>query len=123
MNKSISPTQKRVRFMILTIGIITALGFLLIDPIIRPMMKRDRKSGEKQTGVATVEMLVPMRFDEYGRKLDPQVTVRFRGSLIPSDGVFNSDKLKPGDQAEISYRVGKSGRVYIESVQPLAQSH
>lgn len=119
MKKPISTAQKWTRIIIMTIGIVTALGFILLEPLVKTMMKRDRLSGQRQESVAVVENLVKERFDEWGRRLAPQVLVRFHGALIPSDGVFGIDRLEVGQQALIGYRVGKSGKIYIDSVQPL----
>ena len=121
MKKPISTAQKWTRIIILTVGIVTAIGFVLIEPLVKSVMKRDRLSGAKLESTAVVENLVPERFDEWGRRLAPQALVRFQGKLIPSDGVFRLDGLKVGKPAQIGYRVGKSGKIYVESVQPLPE--
>lgn len=120
--KSSPATQKTVRLFILLFGGCTLLCFLFADPILRAYRKHDRASAPIQTGVATVVTLVPAPVNEIGNTHipEPLVNVRFRGGLHTARRVIDFDALKLNQPARITYRMGRSGTIYIEEVAPLS---
>jgi len=44
--------------------------------------------------------------------------VRFRGKLYAAQKAINVEQLKEGRSAKITYRTGKSGRIYVDTVEP-----
>jgi len=114
-------SQRWLRIAILVIGSTTFLCFLALSPILRSLTKVDRASGRPQTGVVTVEQIIPPTVEENVKPTPAQVWVRVNGSLVEAVTVFGSGQLRVGGQAQIVYRVGKSGRIYVDSVQPLPE--
>jgi hypothetical protein len=48
----------------------------------------------------------------------PGAGIRFRGSYYTCKNVLSAESLKLGTTVHITYRIGKSGKIYIESVAP-----
>jgi len=115
----ITKHQKRLRFVILLIGSLVMFSFLGADPILRTLRKRDQVGAEPQVGVAVVTTLVPPRTNETGDRMPPLATVRFRGHIYGANQVYDVARLKVDALARIEYRVGKSGRVYMDAVEAL----
>lgn len=125
MQRKRSTTKQRfVRLFILLIGGFTMLCFLFADPLLRTYRKHDRKDAPVQTGVATVVTLVPAPVNEEGNTHPPAplVSVRFRGGLHTAQQVIGFDALKQNQPARITYRVGRSGTIYVEQVAPLKEN-
>lgn len=112
-------SQRWVRIGILTVGTITFLGFLGLDPLLRSMTKRDRTGGVQQEGTAIVVDRHIAKLDEYDRPIPASVTVRFQGKLYPTEKVFGFAELPVDAPAHILYRIGPSGRLYIDRVEPV----
>ncbi len=87
------------------------------------MRKSDFKDSPLQEGTATVVTLVlpPPNFlgDPRGDQQRPLVGVRFQGRIYNAAHVYEVSHLQMGKEAHIEYRVGKSGRVEVESVTPI----
>ena len=124
----VSASQRRIRIAILTIGITSGLFFLLFPWVGRGLMKRDHDEAPQQQGVATVEQVTPSTADTLSGQVEaPLVEVRFRGKLEivrkppheTRDTMLDITHLHVGSEAQIVYRIGRSGRVYIDSVAPL----
>jgi hypothetical protein len=97
--------------------------FALVFPgWMRHAIRTDREGATPQQGVATVAILVPPMKDATDQLSPPQVSVRFQGQILGAKEVVGLDELKVGQPAQITYRVGKSGRVYVDRVQPLPPS-
>ena len=111
--------QKWVRLAILAVGTIVLLAFIAVRPLLSSLTKRDRLNAVPRQGVATVAQILPPTVDEYNKPAPAQVWVRFDGRILPASEAFGAAEMKVGDQSEIVYRVGKSGRVYVDRVEAL----
>jgi hypothetical protein len=111
--------QKWLRVSIWVIGLIVFFAFLGLSPLLRSLTRRDRESAVPQQGFATVVQILPPHVEENSKPTPAQVWVRFEGQMLPASEVFGSEALKVGEPAEITYRIGKSGRIYIDRVEPL----
>jgi hypothetical protein len=77
------------------------------------------KGAQEQQGVATIIILVvPDRIHTEGDS-KPQVSVRFNGKIYSAANAYEAEALKLDGAAQIEYRVGKSGRLIVDSVEPL----
>ena len=74
-----------------------------------------------EAGVGTVEQIVPPHIEDNAKPIPAQVWVRVNGALAAAETVFGSAQLRVGGQGRVVYRIGKSGRVYVDSVEPLAE--
>ena len=110
--------QKWLRHTIVVIGAATFLCFLALSPILRSLTKQDRASSRPQVGIATIEQIIPPHIEENAKPIPAQVWVRVNGTLVAAATVFGSAQLRVGGQAQVVFRVGKSGRVYVDSVEP-----
>ena len=113
-----NPAQKWIRATILVVGAVVLFSFIALRPILHSMTERDRASAPTQMGSATIIQLIPPRIEENLKPLPAQAWVRFRGELLPVKEVFGSAQLSVGQQAKILYRIGKSGRIYVDSIEP-----
>ena len=124
--KSTSGTQRWVRAFILFVGAFVFLCFLLADPLLRHYRKDDFKNAPPQEGVGTVVTLVmpPANVlgDTKGDQQRPLVTVRFHGGVYNAARTPDAQRLQVDKPAQIGYRVGKSGRVVVDWVAPLADT-
>lgn len=111
-------SQKWMRFAILAIGIFVTACFLVGDPVMRSYRKRDMKDAVGQQGTAEVVTLILPRVNEMGDRIPPFVSVRFRGGIYTATNAYSIDRLAPGKLAHIVYRVGRSGGVVVDSVEP-----
>ncbi|MCW3099054.1 MAG: hypothetical protein JWL77_4672 [Chthonomonadaceae bacterium] len=120
LHRPVAKHQRWVRIGILIVGAIVFLAFLGLDPLLRSMTKRDRGEGIPRQGTATVVDLHVAKLDDYERPLPASVLVRFQGNLYLTEKVFGFSELHIKSPAHIRYRVGPSGRVYIDRVEPVA---
>jgi len=95
------------------------LAFLVLDPILRSWVKRDLAGAVPQEGQATVEILVLPPANTVGFDASPQLSVRFRSQLCSVKNVRDAARMRQGQPVQIEYRIGKSGRFYVDSAQPL----
>jgi hypothetical protein len=118
--------QKKMRAFIVTVGLITTLCFIIVPGVGRQMMKRDYANALPQQGVATVALIVEERYD-VGRdvRYPPKVLVRFHGDVHRVRKVTPDDivGLEVNQQARITYRIGKTGRVYVDNIAPMSSEN
>jgi hypothetical protein len=114
--------QKWTRIAILLIGTVTVVGFIALSPILRTITKRDHDSAPVRAGTAIVEQIIPPRIEENTKPVPAQVWVRVNGSLAAARMAFGTAQLKVGQPAQVTYRIGRSGRVYVDRVEPLPAS-
>jgi hypothetical protein len=119
MPASTTRQQRWLRAAILIIGTFTFLAFLFADPLLRSLRKRDQIGATPQQGVATVVTLVPPHPQVGADPTPALVAVRFRGGIHVAKTVLEYPQLKVGQSARIEYRVGKSGAIYVDTVEPL----
>ena len=120
MSSPIRHKQQRVRMAILVTGGLVLLAFLGADPVLRGLRRRDQIGAVHHEGVATVVTLVLPRPNENGDPLPPLATVRFQGRIYSVNQVYEPSRLQVDAPAHIDYRVGRSGAVYVDAVEPLA---
>ena len=111
--------QRWVRIGILTLGTIVLLAFLGLDPLLRSATKRDRLRGTPHEGTAIVVDRRSPKLDDYEKPIPASVLVRFQGKLYPTEAVFGFSELRVDAPAHIVYRIGPSGRLYIDRVEPI----
>lgn len=111
--------QKWTRIAILVIGTITVFGFLALSPILRTYTKRDHDGAAIHSGTAIVEQIIPPHIEENAKPIPARVWVRMNGTLAAAQVAFGTAQLHVGHPAEVSYRIGKSGRLYVDRVEPL----
>ncbi len=108
-----------IRFGCLAIIALITAAFIFLDPVIRSRVKRDMAGAPEQQGIATVVILViPDRLHTEG-DYKPQVSVRFRGRIYTVHNAYEPEALKVNQPAEIDFRVGKSGTVIVDTVEPM----
>ncbi|MCS6774948.1 MAG: hypothetical protein RMJ43_13820 [Chloroherpetonaceae bacterium] len=116
-------SQRWFRAFLLVVGGTTALCMILVPWIGRRMLQRDYAESVLHEGIGTVVMLVDQRVDiARGEVYQPKVIVRFRGAAYPVRSVAVTDypRLRIGQSVRILYRVGRMGRLYVETVEPVA---
>ena len=123
MSTRVSKQQRRLRRIILIFGGFVLLSFLFTDPILRTWRKRDQIGAVSREGVAVVTTLVLPRINESGDAMPALATVRFNGHIYAANKVFDAARLKVDAPAHIEYRVGKSGTIYLDAVEPLEPEH
>jgi hypothetical protein len=90
----------------------------------RRAQKLDRMNAVRHEGVARVEMVQePGRGDDLlsSKPTDRAMFVRFRGELLPVRQVLEgvgADRIRVGDEVQIVYAIGKSGRIYVDVARP-----
>ena len=114
--------QKIVRAVILIVGAFVMLCFLFADPVLRSFRKHDIENSPTYTATATIVTLVPLPVHEEGnnRPSSPLVSVRFQGGVHTAANVIHLEQLREGQPARIHYRVGRSGTISVDTVEPLA---
>jgi hypothetical protein len=120
-----SRKDRWVRASILTLGTFVLLVSVVVPLwsrlIYRKAVQRDRANAPLQRGEARIETLTVPEETTLGALSPAQkarATVRFQGRLYRAENVIDPMLLQRGQIAHITYRVGKSGNVYIESVGP-----
>jgi hypothetical protein len=120
LHRPVAKHQRWVRGAILIVGAIVFFAFLGLDPLLRSMTKHDRSEGVPKQGTATVVELQAAKLDDYDRPLPASVLIRLDGNLYLTEKVFGFSELHIKSPAHVLYRVGPSGRVYIDRVEPIA---
>lgn len=103
----------------MALGTLIVLFSVLFPPIARRMIAQDRNHAVVQWGMAEVVVKTEPQSRATGDMTQGEVVVRFRGSLHSARNISGLAELEVGRPAQIAYRVGRSGRVYIDLVQPL----
>lgn len=114
-----SSAQKWTRIAILVIGAVTIFGFVALSPILRAFIKRDHDAAEVRIGTAVVEQIIPPHIEENAKPIPAQVSVRLNGTLATAQAAFGTAQLQIGQPAQITYRIGRSGKLYVDRVEPL----
>jgi hypothetical protein len=114
-----SKQQRWLRAAILVVGALVLLSFLFADPLLRSMRKRDQAGAKPEMGVAIVVTLAPPHLNENGDLTPALATVRFQGRIYAANHVYEVARLKVDAPAWVEYRVGKSGAIYLDAVEPL----
>jgi len=110
------------RTVILVLGTLVVIA-MAVGSALRPWVRMSRRSdlygAESQTGIATVTARFGANSNVIGDTIKPWAQVRFHGRLYPVHEAVDIEKLHDGDSARITYRTGKSGRIYVDRVEPL----
>lgn len=121
LNRPGESQQRWVRGCILFVGAVVLLAYLFLDPYLRHKTKVDRRDAVPHEGIGIVVDRRGPKLDDYDRPIPATVIVRFQGSVYPTEAVYGFSELKVDQPAHIVYRVGKSGRLYIDRVEPIAK--
>ena len=117
----ISTTQKRMKIFILTVGTAATLFSVIFPGWARHKYKRDHDDAPVQIGIAPIALVVPSVANPFQGTMEPaRVLVRFHGATPDAKKIIGLDHLHAGQQAQIMYRIGRSGRLYVDSVEPLS---
>ena len=110
------------RVVILVLGTLVMIA-MAVGSALRPWLRRMRTDdligAEERTGIATVTARFGSDPNLVGETVKPWAQVRFQNRLYAAHDAVDIDKLKDGDEARISYRVGRSGRIYVDKVEPI----
>ena len=112
-----------IRYSCVGLIVLIIATFVFLDPILRSWKKRDLAGANPKEGVATVVILVIPDPNHNEMDVKPQATVRFQGGIYPAKEVFRAEGLKIDAPCLIDYRVGKSGTIYVDSVEPVPATH
>ena len=116
----ISTTQKRMKIFILTVGTAATLFSVIFPGWARHKYKHDHDDAPVQQGVAQIAMTIPSVANPFQGTQEPErVLVRFRGATPDAKKIIGFSRLHQGQDAKITYRIGRSGRLYVDSVEPL----
>ena len=108
-----------VRYGFLALIVLITAAFLFLDPILRSRTKRDVAGAPEQEGTATVAILLIPDKEHTEGPSDTKVSVRFRGHIYPAKVAYRPQELNVDMPAHITFRVGKSGAIVVDSVEPL----
>ncbi|MDE2125392.1 MAG: hypothetical protein KGJ62_02260 [Armatimonadetes bacterium] len=108
-----------VRAGVLTIGAFVVASYALFPAIVAPLVRRDREEAAPRAGVGVVAILVPAEPGMFGEKQAASVSVRFHGGIEAAAHITDFQALRLGQPAKVIYRIGKSGRIYVDSVGPI----
>lgn len=111
--------RRWTRAVIVSVGTLVVLLFIFLDPIVRSSVKRDVAGAVPRTDIAVIVTTVPPTAIDMDHPATAHVTVRYRGGLYSPRDIVGSDLLHVGATARITYRVGRSGRIYVDRVEPL----
>ena len=116
------PTTAHRRW-ILVIGAVI-IAAMLFGTALRPLLRR-KKSADlagaiPRIAIATVTARFGANGNVVGETIKPWAQVRFNGKLYAAQTAKNVEQLKEGESARITYRTGKSGRIYVDTVEPLS---
>jgi hypothetical protein len=119
-----SGPNRVVQRTILALGGLVVLVCIFVPYWGRRVYKReveaDRAGSTVQTGIATVVTLVDRGATPMGNPINTQqAMVRFQGKLYGVKQIVSIRDLKINHPAQILFRVGKSGRIYVDRVEPL----
>lgn len=109
---------------LLAVGFFTA-GVMLFYPywarkVLRPALEQERVNAPVQKGKAVVAIYVPARDEATsGKQFPARVMVRFQGRVIEPRDVQEANGMALGQMVQITYRLGGSGRIYIDTARPL----
>ncbi len=110
-----------MRWFILIAGTVTTLGYILIDPVVSTMSQNDLQGVPEQTSTAMVVIQkgpggIMLPGDMHPPA--PNIVVRFHGQLCPVAKPIHWELLKWHTTAIITYRVGHSGHIYVDTARP-----
>jgi hypothetical protein len=117
-----NPSQKWVRISIIAIATVVILSYAIVPEWARLHRKHDLAGAVSRSAIARVAILVPGGRANLGDPTEAQVSVRFQGELYSVKQPGSTTGLTADGQAQIEYRVGKSGRIYVDTVRPLPPS-
>jgi hypothetical protein len=111
-----------VQYGFLAFVVLVTAAFLFLDPILRSRTKRDVAGAPEQEGTAVVAILLIPDKEHTEGPADTKVSVRFRGGIYPVKMAYRPQELHVDQPAHITFRVGKSGAIVVDSVEPVAPS-
>ena len=107
---------------ILIIGVLIVVA-MIIGTALRPILRRGKANDlggtRVQSGTAKIEALYGANPNEEDSRTKPWAMVRFEGKLLPAASAQHIERLKVGETARIMYRIGRSGKTYVDTVEPL----
>lgn len=123
--------RKWTQAVIIVIGVFTFACYLLLHPLASMLLKNDQAGAVQRVETGTIEQIVPAHRPvnsplsgnaERDRWIPALVSVRVHGQLATTEHVTGSSELHIGRAAQVTFRIGKSGRVYVDQVEPIANT-
>ncbi len=109
-----------LRAAVVGTAVLVFLFAMIFPDWARRALKNDRAGAVPQQGIATVALRVETRPSVTDTPSPPEILVRFRGQIYAAKAITGFDALQVDQPARIVYRVGKSGRIYVDSVAPMS---
>ena len=121
--KSVSKKQRAFQAFLLVVGGFCLLSGIFVPWLGRRYMRQDYKNAVSQQAVGEIAFLTEAH-EEKGVHYDAQVLVRFPLGLKPLGKISDAEAKQfiVGEKVNISYRVGKSGRVYVDTIAPISNT-
>jgi len=118
-----SKKQRAFRAFLLTAGLVCLLCGIFVPWLGRRFMRDDHDKAIPQQAVGEVVLLLAERIDN-GVRYDPNVQVRFAKGLnrVPKITNAQAKEFIVGQSVNITYRVGKTGKVYVDAIAPLTET-
>jgi hypothetical protein len=107
------------------LGGVAALLFVITSAALpiyqtfRPLIDDDLDNASHRKGVATIQQIVPPEPDSHGTMQSGHALVEFEGQTYHVHRGEGLLELQAGQPAHINYRVAKSGKVYVDKVEPM----
>lgn len=116
----VSKKQRVFKAFLLTAGLVCLLCGIFVPWLGRRYMRGDHDKAVPQQMIGEVVLLIAERVDN-GVHYDPNVQVRFAKGLnrVPKITDAQAKQFIVGQKVNITYRVGKSGKVYVDAIAPL----
>ena len=118
----VSKKQRASQIFLLTVGAICLLCGIFVPWLGRRYIRGDHDKAVPRQAVGEVVLLLAERFDN-GVHYDPNVQVRFAKGLnrVPKITDAEAKQFIVGQKVNITYRVGKTGKVYVDAIAPITQ--
>ena len=111
-------TAHRRWVLVIGAALIAAIVFgTALRPLLRRRKEADLAGAAPQRAIATVTARFGANGNLVGETVKPWAQVRFNGKLYAAQKAINVEQLKEGESAKITYRTGKSGRIYVDTVE------
>ncbi len=103
--------------------LLPVLGLILCFGVDLRRTDRDLQGTTLQRSLAEVTAVADRSYGRGNVELKGLIYLRLQGrTVVTAAPVYSLTPLHPGQQVQVTYRVGKSGKVYVDSIQPMAST-
>lgn len=119
---SVSARQRKFRVFLLTVGAFCLLCGIFVPWLGRKWLRADRQNAPVQETTGEIAFFAEPH-DERGVHFGAQVLVRFAKGVAQVRDITDeeSKQFVEKQKVRIFYRVGRTGRVYVDRIAPLTQ--